>query len=597
MTSSIRSWTDLLSNVTHMGGVHLADHLDDFVRSGGAPPDLIMSCFHEFTHHWCFYSSLGLAITGLTCRMARSTLSADHGRGETVRRDLEAHRAITAALRPLSEGMALFAEFDVITLKSPVWSRPLGWTTLLFSGRAASIQTPSEFGGGLEPDASEIAELLAASLPVVVDLRQARVSDIGVKRKVNVLAMSTRDDADGYAVGYLGVKGMYRALRQQVPLLYRESDLALAYLKSFFYEDRVLIDILLCGDKSTTSFISPSEDVQSLSRKIMRRIGARMAELSDVTEDDIDKFQTLMLHQEPMDSSAWASCLHLTASEWECGQRAYDEVATTFTSDSVGEQPGETFDEKLSREVLDGFSLMVSRRHIVHLGSQAVTVSVDAAGAFTAHLGDRELITGKAFPGVPPQSGEGSIELLFSAQSQVSPRVVAVWGPESVVAAVIPGNVGVEPGELELIGYRLKPAASFFRFGDATGRLVDSFAQQAGISQDVEIYQIGLSEAIRYTYLDSALNSVEDDDLFKVVAILDEGGVYAVLDYNRDLLEALVVIGAIAPTTPLRNLVSQELIKQGFTDPDATLNALVDQGMAAGFPVLRCHDVYVNPLV
>lgn len=72
--STEHAWTDLITNFTHLENVHLEDNLDNYIQAGQAPPELTMSCLHEFTHHWCFHSVLGSTLVALKYRIVREIL-------------------------------------------------------------------------------------------------------------------------------------------------------------------------------------------------------------------------------------------------------------------------------------------------------------------------------------------------------------------------------------------------------------------------------------------------------------------------------------------------------------------------------------------
>jgi hypothetical protein len=580
-----RSWTDLVSNVTHIGGLRLSEHLMDFVNPGKAPPEVMLSCLHELTHHWCFHSSVGLAVMGLMCRTAETTLAVDGRRVEKVLHDVYVYRAIVAALRPLSEGLALFAELDANSLKTEVTSVPLYSTVSLFSGRAEAIRTFADIGGGPRQLSENLEEVLKFSLPVARELYDARLSDAGIKRKTNVLAASTRTDSDGYVIGYLAVKYLWRVLRKQSHRLQQETDLVLAYLKAYFYEDRQLIAVLLRAMSKQNGSLP---DSHSLATEILEHIRQRFCQLWDVTEGDIEQFETLVLTKVPTGSPQWAACLQVPEDDWVRGERAVDDIRRKFATGPRRKKAKgrQTFDEKLSRGIHSAFSQMAARRHIVHLGTQSVEVDVDDAGRFFVEVDGHQILTGTALAGVEPQSGQGAIELLFSTGSAFRHRAVVVYGPKGTVGTVIPADPTSDQHELDLIHNQLRPMASFLHLGDATGRLVDSFLEEEGVLGLVQSLEHELPSVVESLYLNFAFNNVTDDQFERLKALLDEGGIYAILAYDRDLLDGLIVAGVVAGLAPYEQVVCRELGKRGFADPDAILKQLSQCGDGVGVSLL-----------
>lgn len=573
-----RSWTDLASNVTHLGGVRLADHLDALLTPGKGPKSILLGCLHELTHHWCFLSSVGVTITALTSRMAGAIVGGENRHEELVLRDLVACRTATALMRPMAEGLALFAEFDINSIRSPIFSRPLAMAASLFSGKAPSVRNPLAEDGNFF--ARDIPDGLAESLPLVAELRTARLSETGIRRKVNVLATKGDQDLDGYLLGYLGVKGMWRMLRQQCGRLYSETDLAFAFLRNFFFEDRHLVEILIT---------SREERPEDLADRILKHIRGRKDQLADVTEADIDAFESHVLSGTPNQSVAWAPCQHTSAEEWKRGQQAYATLTESLTKPK--EMSDSTPEDRFRDDIRNVFSIMLRRRHIIRLGAQDVDVEVDHVGGFVVRRSDRELFRGHA-QHATTQSGDGSIELVFSAHSSGLRRAIAVYGPDSLIDIVIPGTTPDDEveQELSLLRTQLRPSAKFVEFGDGIDRLINSFAAESGIALMLESIQSQIPTIVKYLYLDVGLNAVSDERLHEVIRLLDTGGVYAFLGYERDLLDALIILGAVAPLLPFRRLLLPELAKQGFPNPEVTLAELVQCKERTGLPVVNADE-------
>jgi hypothetical protein len=103
-----------------------------------------------------------------------------------------------------------------------------------------------------------------------------------------------------------------------------------------------------------------------------------------------------------------------------------------------------------------------------------------------------------------------------------------------------------------------------------------------------------LPQAVSHLWLDVGLNHVGDERLEPVMAVLEEGGVYALLGYDRDLLDALSLLGAIAPTMPYLRRLLGELERRGFTDPEGTVRGLAACAEMTGFAVLRSDGTQVR---
>ncbi|MEV6560789.1 hypothetical protein AB0M22_34065 [Nocardia sp. NPDC051756] len=575
-----RSWTDLSSNLTHLGAVRLADHLDELLHPGKGSADLTLGCLHEFTHHWCFHSAVGFAITGLQYRMTRAALSGDARAVDRIQRDAVAYRTVTAVLRPLIEGLALFAEFDANSVRSPMATAPMLAAINLFSGRAPHILGPTA-DGDLAPLVGDHAATLAMSLPISAHLRMIRVSDAGIRRKVNVLATGLAEDRDGYLVGYLGVKSMWRDLRRRCHRLYTETDLVLAVLRGFFFEDRRLVEILLgTGEK----------DMGKLANRIVDQVAGRVRELAHMTDADVSRIEALILAREPTDSAQWAAPLHVSAPRWRAGQRAYAVLLAELNAEP--ERAAESADAELAEGLRQAFGVVLDRRHIVRLGTTRVEVTVARRGKYVVRLGKRVLLRGRA-PEAARQSGSGTVELVFSALSTGLHRAIVVHGPESVIDVVAPA---VDPGdadEMALLHTNAHPGEMYVELFERMRLVVDSVLEGTPQAEELATVEAQLPDVARHLYLDSGLNTVPDDRLDAVLRTLDSGGVYALLDYDRDLLEALVVLAAVSPLMPLRDQLLAELATHGFPDPAGILSRLVEIEQRTGFGLVNADDTHV----
>src|SRR5262249_21945978 len=112
---SASAWTDLPSNA-----VALADKLGvaslKQLCAGRLTDDLLAAAVHELTHHWCFASPVGQALTLLhletLCQVASAGGSIQGANAERLLARVARYEQVVAGLRPIAEGMALFAEFE-----------------------------------------------------------------------------------------------------------------------------------------------------------------------------------------------------------------------------------------------------------------------------------------------------------------------------------------------------------------------------------------------------------------------------------------------------------------------------------------------------
>src|SRR6266851_4000128 len=229
-----RAWTDLVTNLTVLTGVDLEKHLGNFVVSGRFPHSCLPGFLHELTHPWCFQPPVAAALALLRLRARRSALLT--ASGDKIRDDLRVaedvirYETAVALLRPLSEGLALFAEFDVIpspaSRSMPV---PFNWVYRSFTS----------------PDEAELRDKFGFSLYSL--LWNMRTHDIYVDRKSNVLLDAMDAGSEGYLPGYLTVKNFWRLLNSRSGL-FNDSELYFSFMKQFIYDDYGLVRIILASD-------------------------------------------------------------------------------------------------------------------------------------------------------------------------------------------------------------------------------------------------------------------------------------------------------------------------------------------------------------
>lgn len=102
------NWTDLVTNVTSLEPQRFTADFRAWLDWGTAPPDMLSLFLHEATHHSCFASPLGAALSGLALRARRSAVTLLESRSEEVEEllfdDLVRFETALTLLRPLAEG-------------------------------------------------------------------------------------------------------------------------------------------------------------------------------------------------------------------------------------------------------------------------------------------------------------------------------------------------------------------------------------------------------------------------------------------------------------------------------------------------------------
>ena len=247
-----RSWTDPVSNRMLLHELNLRTEIPRITSGRPLPLDTLQSFLHEATHQWCFSAPVGKALALLTIRArsrawfrlgSKATKSPHSESPEECTRNLFADvvRAEIASelLRPLAEGMALYAEFDAVPGAFEVVAQPLA--------NAQRLYTPLE----------EVAEIFRQPETATAErtrklfelyeqlLLSVRWSEAAVERKSNLFCQPLDVGEGGYLAGYLAVKQLVRTLRGGSERARQDSSLCLMFLRTFFYCDMGLVATIL----------------------------------------------------------------------------------------------------------------------------------------------------------------------------------------------------------------------------------------------------------------------------------------------------------------------------------------------------------------
>ena len=184
-------------------------------------PDVV----HELTHHWCFASPVGDALTVLRLEtLVRVVSSGAEVSGSELARmfdPLARYEHAAFGLRPVAEALALFAEFEATPGASPVTALPL-WLAAYLSDRAMAADL----------DVEDMAGAVTASMRSSPELARHRELLVG------------KDWTSPYATGYTALLGWWERLRAHSAAA-ADPEVFLSFMRRWFYEDLELVDVLL----------------------------------------------------------------------------------------------------------------------------------------------------------------------------------------------------------------------------------------------------------------------------------------------------------------------------------------------------------------
>jgi hypothetical protein len=220
-------FTDLVSNAVILGELDLLGDANA-ISNELCSPRYLRALIHEKTHHTTFDSVVGLAFAALvsSCTMPPGILRPPEGR--LAIRDLIVARTHYYFLQPLIEGLAVFAEHDLVSRSSPVCSRTSTViANMLFRNRVAR-------------------ESLAARTEMAFEyysnhLREVRWNSEWFLAKQQLLSQPA--PASPYLIGYLAVKSIHRTLMARSARLF-DPELFLTLMVDYFFNDLQHADLL-----------------------------------------------------------------------------------------------------------------------------------------------------------------------------------------------------------------------------------------------------------------------------------------------------------------------------------------------------------------
>jgi hypothetical protein len=231
--SAPRSFTDPFTNLVLLSAVDIRRNLGD-IRKADIPLEFSPTFLHEATHHWCFTSPVGFAslllffrARRLAIRRLRHKSALDRDQLYDVVDAVVRYDFAQGLMRPLAEGVALFAEHDACVGHTETISPPMALAGTLFA---------QGFAARSDPPWSKMPLLLAGG----------RLTSAHIRRKADLLMQPLSCDQGGYLPGYLTVKNLW--LHNMIGLdcpHFMDTDFYLQFLRSFFYDDWRLVACLL----------------------------------------------------------------------------------------------------------------------------------------------------------------------------------------------------------------------------------------------------------------------------------------------------------------------------------------------------------------
>lgn len=570
------STTDLLTNVTGLAPVTPEDFMS-LLSPVGAVRRLALDFIHESTHQWCLNSPVGTVLAYLHARALAHAGAAAHGApvphfiefyDDVIR--LETAREL---LRPLMEGMAMFAEFDARTgPRSASVSLPLEQVTwFLDETQARTVAS--------DRDPMRVSTTLTNSI-----LADLRLSQDAVKRRVNLLSQPLATTLSGrptggYLLGYLTVKSLWRAWMQATDgFAAGESDLFLSYLRAYIFRDWGFAEVLLNEDYDGLDSI----------RAISSYFAERLERFSQVWGADAVAF----LRQWDELANARAAGIRKVdeGESFEDDFRRQVDYTAVLNTDPHRYASGILLWTELTEQLDEQAQALLSSRRYMHMGKFACTIETMPGRKFGAAFG-KELFLFDS-PGTYEVSGAGQVDVFFPVENPMA-RIVKLSQSGQTVGLTAyfqpedpPGDVVLE--QVREFGKVDRARSAYVAIEPAVRRLLaENDRLDAAMLLRNEVAPGHAWDA----YLPVSMMGCTWELTSELSDRLSSRGLLAFPGMKRPTLEAAALLGlAAGASVPVSELPATfERFLPG-TEPESVLGWFRERAAADGYPRFRLHD-------
>ena len=522
-TNDQRSWWDVVGANVFLADVNLQSDVEYLIRGQSPSTRWLPGLLHEGMHHWCYDSVLGLSIALLHARARQRILHAAHtqlSKNEHAKLldDIVRARAAEAFLKPLSEGLALFMEFDARPGATDASSLVMQLAALFFVDVQAVI---SERGTKIAPKLDEAITRV---------LKDMRLSEQMVTRKTNLFTHPLNCHSGGYLAGYLLVKTMQNfALLQSS--VFADSDFFVTYVRAFIYEDFGLVAALL--DQSNTG----ETVANSFCVAVQRRWSIFVH--SNLKRDATTFLEALVKGDDPEDR---ALALPGRPEDLSLGRHHFEALLQDVLNNPG--DPSGFYTSVLKQREFFRLGLLPVEVHVDHTGwlravplFRKISASSDTyidSITWNQQNGEKVVIMQSALNGVRRRMGKGRIEMYVSTRDL--DRFLIVTLDDQVVGHTFFGVCS------EAVRSRVKDWLPGVVYETTEQDLTISIERELEHSTGRDIYEstIAKTEMLRNeVYIPRALMNVTAERLRHCRSIMWDKGVAGLMNDNESVIDAL----------------------------------------------------------
>lgn len=571
------SYVDPITNTAVFSQVDLRQHLVDFIKLD-FPERLLPTFLHESTHHACFLSPVGATLALLRMRAYRRSeeLRADPDADEwELLEDVLRQEGTMEVLRPLSEGLACFAELDSIPGESSVLTMPMASSFFLFGGRDHELKSP------------EVVEEHGPGFFLFSLLYRARTDEEVFRRREAVLNANFRSSFGGHLAGYMTIKALWARAKRTSDLAW-DPELFSMFVRSYFYDDFGMV----------AKILDPMKREHNAVNAIAQYILERMSQLFDLDwdtalrkylEDDSDA----IYRRHGFGNVAYPSPGGINVNDdiRRLGMGRLDGLLA-----ELGDR--QCPDDERARSMRRRDLLRTQKRELLCLGSLDLHVVANAHGRVLIYPlegpGPQEypIYAVQALEGIDAGDGPGSVEIYLIPTENSRASAIVRGGQVVHVHFEGPISEARQKHFTELFGSRSEE----LRILDEQEKTLNSIIAESVVNfvreQALTTIPAGVDQLYSVT---STFNFPAEKREFAVSRLM-EGGLRSLCDGDEDFIHALAMAGSVGSVTTQKSEL-EEIASENGIDLLAMLDKANSLEQRTGLSTLKASgDRFVTKL-
>jgi hypothetical protein len=547
------NYVDLETNQAHIPFPYVDSRVANMLLGIRFPTDLLPIVLHEGTHHHTFMTPVGTALAVLASNVRIQTAKAAVAKQEIDDKVACAYLRYKAAINlfgPLIEGLALFAEHDLIR----------GGDVTNFLYTQISVLCAGKLNTG-DVGNEELDEQFNRRA------RTSRLNLSGIKRKEKLLVQSLDTNVGrGYLAGYLLVKNLRQVIISKTTT-YIDSEALLELILSVFFRDfeiaeHLISDPLLPGIRGCELWINDLASMYQEKFAYFTTITKKGLELALWTLAGNDKRRFVRGHPQVFSDMGKA----------ESSARSLERyIETVYSENSI---------------YSDFENEIMSRRNILRVGICRIRIRVKDERVFLFNGKEGDFAYSSIMPaisGACPDDGIGEVEFFCGVAESDKP----IWG----ATVTLNGNiVGVSTRSrifsgkefIDLVNGRTGNSLQSYQLAQEAYLEKSEKINSANAQDFIKSISIGINEIYAQRSIGAGLR-----DVSMVRRLMDAQGFAALMD-NGSALDKRKRVFALAALTICTSLS----VKLSVLADELAAQEVTDDTISAVFETLRKYNFY-----